>query len=171
MPPSASDDNVDSSVGASYRYMSKFAVIKKPGDFQSKLVTRVPFRKGEVLAHLQDVERNAEKRWSSVQVSPTEHIELRSELVYMNHSCDPSVHIDTTMMAVVAGRDLQSGDEICFFYPSTEWDMSQPFDCWCGAAQCNKRIAGARHMPPEVLDRYFINEHIRSLQHKLLPSQ
>ncbi|KAJ3055704.1 hypothetical protein HK097_009671, partial [Rhizophlyctis rosea] len=151
-------------------YTDKFRVIQKPGDFNSKLVTLLPIKKGEALATLEGVQHNAEKRWSSVQVSSTEHIELASELVYMNHSCDPSVHVDTTEMKVVAERDLQPGDEISFFYPSTEWDMSQPFDCWCGASQCNKRIAGARHLPAEVLDRYFVNEHIRTLRSKLEPS-
>jgi hypothetical protein len=35
---------------------------------------------------------------------------------------------------VLAGpRGLAEGQDITFFYPSTEWDMAQGFDCSCGA--------------------------------------
>lgn len=30
-------------------------------------------------------------------------------------------------------RDIKEGDVLEFFYPSTEWDMAQPFECSCGA--------------------------------------
>lgn len=30
-------------------------------------------------------------------------------------------------------RDIQPGDELSFFYPSTEWEMAQGFECKCGA--------------------------------------
>lgn len=29
------------------------------------------------------------------------------------------------------GEGLKEGDELTFFYPSTEWSMAQPFDCLC----------------------------------------
>lgn len=28
---------------------------------------------------------------------------------------------------------LKKGQDITFFYPSTEWDMAQGFECSCGA--------------------------------------
>jgi len=38
---------------------------------------------------------------------------------------------------VLAGpAGLKKGDDITFFYPSTEWDMAQGFDCNCGAKVC-----------------------------------
>lgn len=30
---------------------------------------------------------------------------------------------------VVQHRPLRRGDEVSFFYPSTKWEMAQPFDC------------------------------------------
>lgn len=35
---------------------------------------------------------------------------------------------------VLAGpQGIKKGGDITFFYPSTEWDMAQGFDCSCGA--------------------------------------
>jgi hypothetical protein len=36
-----------------------------------------------------------------------------------------------------------------FFYPSTEWDMAQPFTC-CGSSNCWV-VKGAAHIRPEIL--------------------
>lgn len=58
----------------------------------------------------------------------------------VNHSCEPSAE-----MILVAGapdrwevrvgpKALAAGDEVTFFYPSSEWDMAQGFDCGCGKA-------------------------------------
>ena len=109
-------------------------VIRGDGDgYTSKLVTKVPFKAGQVVFRLEGLTTAPKKRYTTVQVGPDEHVELNSDLVYMNHSCDPSVILDTLNRTVTATRDLKAGDELCFFYPSSEWDMIQPFPCWCGA--------------------------------------
>lgn len=36
-------------------------------------------------------------------------------------------------MRVVEHRELKEGDELNFFYPSSEWEMRQPFECQCQA--------------------------------------
>ncbi|KAI8057014.1 hypothetical protein BDF22DRAFT_740530 [Syncephalis plumigaleata] len=50
-------------------------------------------------------------------------------------------------MGLTAARDIASGEEMTFFYPSTEWNMDQPFDCWCGADKLLAKQAGT----PELL--------------------
>lgn len=50
-----------------------------------------------------------------------------------------------------------------FFYPSTEWDMAQPFDCLCGTETCRGRISGAGDMTAEQLSGLFLNKHIHEL--------
>lgn len=50
-------------------------------------------------------------------------------------------------------------------YPSTEWHMSQPFDCACGNTQhCLGKIDGAHSIPPATLKKYFINDHIKAIK-------
>ncbi|KAI3632505.1 hypothetical protein MIR68_009611 [Amoeboaphelidium protococcarum] len=133
----------------------------KSGSFVEKLVTKMSFSKDDVVASFKETcTLTKEKRYSSVQIGRDSHIELNSDLVYMNHSCDPNVKVDVKAMNVVALRDLPVGSELTFFYPSTEWAMAQPFDCWCGYSRCLKKIQGAEHLETEQLMDYYINDHI-----------
>jgi hypothetical protein len=103
----------------------------------------------------------------TVQIGINRHVEV-SELASMNHSCDPSTILDTTRMLVFAARDLSPDDELTFFYPSTEWEMSSPFICLCGAPNCIHVVAGARFLPLSTLEGHFLNQHIRQLMIELL---
>ncbi|KAI8910979.1 hypothetical protein EDD86DRAFT_189428 [Gorgonomyces haynaldii] len=145
------------------RYPGIVKIIVSQDDFSSKATVAKGFKKGQVIAKITGHTFDATKRWTSVQVGKDMHIELNSELVYMNHSCDPSVKLDTTQFEIVALRDLEPGDEISFFYPSTEWDMAKPFNCWCQAKNCVRVIAGAKNLKKEQLKNFFFNQHIHEL--------
>ncbi|KAK4190235.1 post-SET domain-protein [Podospora australis] len=102
--------------------------------------------------------------YATVQMGRDSHLNLNSDLLYINHSCDPSLIFDTANLAVIAGpRGLEVGDELTFFYPSTEWSMSQPFSCFCGSPSCKGTISGAKDMAPSQLEGLFLNGHIREL--------
>ncbi|PYI14694.1 hypothetical protein BO99DRAFT_14343 [Aspergillus violaceofuscus CBS 115571] len=108
----------------------------------------------------------AQKAYTSVQTGRDAHIELNSDLVYCNHSCAPTVDFDMHRMEVrvVADRDLQAGDPLTFFYPQSEWEMDQPFQCTCGAgARCRGVIDGAKKMEAGVLREYWLNPHIEEM--------
>jgi hypothetical protein len=47
---------------------------------------------------------------------------------------------------MVALRDIDPGTEVTFNYLTTEWDMSAPFHCDCGALHCPGWVAGYRHL-------------------------
>ena len=57
-------------------------------------------------------------------------------------------------------RDLKEGDVLSFFYPSTEWHMVQPFECFCGEAACLGKIMGAGQMGKVNLKANWLNQHI-----------
>lgn len=99
----------------------------------------------------------------SLQIGVDEHADGLGDFVWLNHSCDPSVFVDTAARTVVAIKDLAPGDELTFFYPSTEWQMAEAFDCHCGSAQCIGRLDGAASLPRDVLGRYRLNPHILTL--------
>lgn len=63
-------------------------------------------------------------------------------------------------MQVLAAHNILAGEDLTFFYPSTEWDMDQPFDCFCGAENCLGRIEGAKVLTPEQASRYRLSKHI-----------
>lgn len=50
-----------------------------------------------------------------------------------------------------------------FFYPSTEWEMAQPFQCQCNTASCRGTIGGASQLPAAHLEGLWLNNHIREL--------
>jgi hypothetical protein len=158
-------------------------VIDEPGAFASlsrSLVARPP---GALLARIAMPPLTvATKAYSTVQVSRTQHVELNCDFLFANHSCEPSVEfhvlgVDGAVaieVRVAARRDhsgnivgLQKGDDLTFFYPSTEWDMAQPFECNCGTDTCRKWIAGAKDMGSAKLQGLFLNHHI----HELLEEQ
>lgn len=105
--------------------------------------------------------------YATVQAGRDLHIQLNSDLVFINHSCEPTLEFDMERMEVrvARDRDLKQGDLLSFFYPSTEWTLAEPFDCWCGVGEgkCVGRIEGAANMGPEKLRQYYLNEHIRKM--------
>lgn len=124
------------------------------------LVSLNSIKAGKAFHQISEYEIITSPTRTSIQINKHEHIEELSRLAYLNHSCDPNIFIDLNQMELCALRDIKPGEELTFFYPSTEWDMSTPFQCLCGSSQCLKRIGGARHLPLNVLSRYFINQHI-----------
>lgn len=90
---------------------------------------------GDTLCKIEGITKGVAKRYTSVQSGINEHFELNSDLVYMNHSCSPSVHVNVDKMEIKALKNIVPGEEVTFFYCSTEYEMDQPFQCWCGAPE------------------------------------
>lgn len=131
------------------------------------IVSRVSLPAGSLFTPITTATEVGQKKWSTVQVSQDKHVELNSALVYMNHSCRPSLEIDTGLMEVrvAKDRDLQIGDELTFFYPSTEWQMDKPFVCLCAAGSgCLGTVSGAADIEAQRLKNWFVNEHIVKLK-------
>jgi hypothetical protein len=65
--------------------------------------------------------------------------------------------------AVVVLQPIRPGDELRFFYPSTEWEMHEPFACHCRAARCVGTVRGARFLRADEFPPGPIAPHIRRL--------
>lgn len=131
------------------------------------LISKVDLPAGAYFTSITAATEVPAKRWSTVQVSKGKHVELNSALVYMNHSCTPTLEIDTDMMEIRVSKEktLSAGDELSFFYPSTEFEMDKPFECLCGAgSDCLKTITGAARIDGQTLKKWFVNEHILKLK-------
>jgi hypothetical protein len=48
-----------------------------------------------------------------------------------------------------------------FFYPSTEWKMTQSFDCYCGSQHCIGEIKGAAYLSREAQEKYRFTDFIQ----------
>lgn len=146
---------------------------------QHGLVSRVARARGAHFCYITSFTPVSAATRSSIQTSKQHHAELTSALVYTNHSCAPTVELlihspDETghyqdgiagEFRVVNDRDLKVGDELTWFYPSTEWEFAEPFHCACGAGGgvCVGVHSGSATLPTTVLDKYFINDHVEEL--------
>lgn len=131
------------------------------------LVTKRTYKKGEVICAMPSENITEKPNRFTVQIGRDKHTHV-GKLAALNHSCDPNVFLDTEHMEMVACRDIEKGEELYFFYPSTEWQMDAPFICLCGSANCINVVAGARFLPLSTLERHYLNPHIRELMIELL---
>lgn len=140
--------------------------IRTENKFRS-LITKQAYKRGEVICEIPRGNMVNKANRYTVQISREEHTEV-GKLAALNHSCDPNVILDTENMQIIACRDIAKGEELAFFYPSTEWEMAAPFICLCGASNCIHVVAGARFLPLSTLEDHFLNRHIREMMIELL---
>lgn len=152
-----------------YRFISDhvFAVVwQNLVNDQKASFAQQSYQAGDLITNFFGGEVLSKPTFLTLQVDIGRHIMMQPEhLQYINHSCDPNVFFDTYAMQVVALRPIQKGDELTFFYPSTEWDMAQPFTCFCGSHRCLGQIRGAAHISGEILSKYKLTRFIQQQLH------
>lgn len=128
---------------------------------EKSLHATIPLKNGEVFSSFESAETLTAPNKYTVQVSDDEHIILQPEyLQYINHSCEPNVFFDTAKMQISCLKDIAVGDELTFFYPSTEFAMASPFNCFCGANNCLHKIQGASFLTPDIIHHYKFTDFI-----------
>ena len=140
--------------------------IKTENKFRS-LITKQAYKMGEVICEIPTEKVIDKANRYTVQIGRDRHTEV-GKLSALNHSCDPNVLLDTEHLKMVARRDIAEGEELSFFYPSTEWEMDAPFICLCGSSNCIHVVAGARFLPLSTLENHYLNRHIREMMIELL---
>ena len=119
------------------------------GPLGAAVVANEPIAPGEAVLSIRGRLCSQASRYT-LQLSRDIHIDPRGRLWgFLNHSCDPNCRIDFVKWHIVATRPIATGEQLCFHYLTTEWDMASPFPCNCGADACLGRIAGLRHVRPE----------------------
>lgn len=143
-------------------------VLNKQTNQQSLFASKA-FASGEIICAFGAAGTQHFATYLTIQTGAHTHITLQPAfLQYTNHSCEPNVFFNTTTMELVCLRDIQNGDELSFFYPSTEWEMAQPFVCNCGSTGCLQLINGAFNLSVETLSKYKLTDFIRQqLKEKL----
>ena len=152
-------------ISSHYRIISdhSFAVVRQNiVNNQKAFFAQRTYQPGDVVLGFSAKQVMSEPSYLTVQVGIDKHIMLHPEhLQYINHSCDPNVFFDTHAMQIVALRAIAEGDEMTFFYPSTEWDMAQPFYCYCESSRCLQNIRGAKYIPKSELKKYRLTDFIQ----------
>lgn len=123
------------------------------------LVAEQRIKKGSAFYKIKTYQILDHPTYQSIQISANEHL-LEENVVYLNHSCNPNTIFNVDEMEFYAVCDIEKGEAITFFYPSTEWDLHRPFSCLCNSKQCLKVIKGAKYLSDKLLSQYFVNPHI-----------
>ncbi|UJR11871.1 hypothetical protein I4U23_016050 [Adineta vaga] len=151
-----------------YRLISKHDSVKVMENLttgQKSLYASNSFNSGDIISAFNSRKTLKEPNYLTVQLDDDVHILLEPEyLQYINHSCQPNAFFDTKTLKLIALTKIDSDDELTYCYPSTEWNMQQPFTCMCKKDKCLGRIQGARHLPNEIIPQYRFSD---SIQRKL----
>ncbi len=140
-----------------------FEVRLNPVSGFKALFANQPFEAGEELFVFKVKSLRDTPTYLTVQIDEKTHFEFEPEfLQYMNHHCDPNVHLDLNNYTLVALKSIQEGEEIHFFYPSTEWKMDRPFACHCGSEKCIGIVSGAHALSKTQLANYPLSPYIKS---------
>jgi hypothetical protein len=128
---------------------------------QKHLQASTWYAEGSLLHTFSARERLTQPTYLTVQIDHHQHIHLAPEfLQYINHSCEPNVYFDVSKREVRCLRDIEAGEELTFFYPSTEWSMIQAFECTCGNPSCLGIINGAAFLDKNLINKYKFADHI-----------
>lgn len=139
-----------------------FDVMQNQLNNEKSLHSLQPFKVGDVLSLFNAAAVLNQPTYLTVQVDVDKHILLiPTHLQYINHSCDPNVFFDTATYELKALKAIEVGDELTFFYPSTEWSMQQSFACTCGYKYCLQQISGAKFLSKKSKEKYKFTQFIQ----------
>lgn len=87
---------------------------------------------------------------------------------YVNHSCTPNAGLQGPI-TLVAMREIDPGEEICFDYAMSDGSPYDEFQCLCGTAHCRGTVTGNDWMIAELQERYegFFSPYIQMRIEKL----
>ena len=128
------------------------------------LFSRKNFSMGDLVINFGSSTMLDTSNYLTVQIGINQHILMSPEyLQFTNHSCNPNLLYNTATMELECLLDISIGDEFAFFYPATEWKMSQKFECHCGEVNCIGLVQGAADTPIEILNQYKLTNFIHTM--------
>jgi uncharacterized protein len=72
---------------------------------------------------------------------------------WINHSCSPNLGL-SGQVTLVAMRDIEVGEEVCYDYAMSDGSSIDEFECLCGGAACRGKISGQDWQRPDLQHRY-----------------
>ncbi|WFD42675.1 hypothetical protein MPSI1_001323 [Malassezia psittaci] len=101
------------------RTMAAQRVKRMDGEYNSRAVAARRIPAGEQIAHFDRATLSSRPRYSTVQTGENLHLELNSDLLYCNHSCDPNLEFHVEQPDIRKGfalsiRDIEEGEPLTF---------------------------------------------------------
>lgn len=91
---------------------------------------------------------------------------------WVNHCCEPNAGL-RGQVALVAMRDIEAGEEICYDYAMSDGSPYDGFECRCGRETCRGRVSGDDWMLEELWERYggFFSPYLQARIERLAASR
>ena len=89
----------------------------------------------------------------ALYIAPQTADEVESNILCLNHSCDPNVGV-RGQITFVAMRDISAGAELTIDYAMIDGDPAERMTCACGARACRGVVTGEDWRRPELQRRY-----------------
>ena len=105
----------------------------------------------ELLAELPDVMQH-----HAVQIEEEMYLATVGDLEpadYVNHACEPNLGL-RGQITLVALRDIQPEEEVCFDYAMTDSTPYDEFECHCGLPTCRRVVTGNDWKLPDLWAKY-----------------
>ncbi len=91
----------------------------------------------------------------SIQIDTSAYLDPSPPTRFLNHSCQPNAGV-TGDLRLIAIKDIQPGDEICFDYSTCMLEREWTLACDCNAPKCRGEIADFDQLPAS-LQKYYID--------------
>jgi uncharacterized protein len=72
---------------------------------------------------------------------------------WVNHCCEPNAGL-RGQVTLIAMRDIEAGEEICYDYAMSDGSSYDGFECRCGRPTCRGRVSGDDWTSEELWERY-----------------
>jgi hypothetical protein len=110
---------------------------------------------GEVMPERRFNQLPPERQRISVQIEEDLYLApaVEGPAEWVNHSCHPNAGV-LGQVSLVAMRDIEVGEEVCYDYAMSDGSPYDEFTCHCGAPQCRGRVTGNDWRIPELWERY-----------------
>ena len=100
---------------------------------------------GEIIVQSCEEEIQDHRTWRTLQLDQGRH--LRNEFLnFVDHSCEPNALLDVDSLALVAIRSIAANTPVTFFYPGSEVELSQSFECQCASDDCLRVVKGGFYL-------------------------
>jgi len=110
---------------------------------------------GRVLTCAELLARPLSERRLTIQVDEDAYLvsEVEGPADWVNHCCEPNAGM-RGQITLVALRDIEQGEEICFDYAMSDASDYDEFDCACATPSCRGRMSGSDWSRKDVARRY-----------------
>lgn len=91
---------------------------------------------------------------------------------FINHCCTPNAGLNSSI-SLVAMRDIEPGEEICFDYAMSDGSPYDEFDCACGSFYCRGRVTGDDWQRADLQARYagYFSPYLQRRMNRVKQSQ